>query len=88
MNRIIQALNDEDADWLRPRLKPVELKARCQLERPQQLAECVLFIATGIAAVIAVSGKIKIAVGLIGCEGATAIPASSAMRVACIQKKC
>jgi CRP-like cAMP-binding protein len=74
MNYILKALNGDDADWLRPRLKPVELKAREQLENPKQLVKSLVFIETGIAAVISVSGETRIAIGLIGCEGAAGLP--------------
>jgi CRP-like cAMP-binding protein len=73
-NCILKALNPNDADWLRPRLKPVEVKPRDELENPNELVESVFFIETGIAAAISISGKTRIAIGLIGCEGASGLP--------------
>ncbi len=73
-NYLLKTLNRDDADWLRPHLKPIELKARDQLENPNKLVESVFFIEMGIAAVISISGKFRIAIGLIGCEGASGLP--------------
>jgi hypothetical protein len=58
---------------LLPRLKPVKLKAREELEISNQPVKRVFFIETGIAAVL--SNKEGIALGLIGCEGASAVAA-------------
>jgi len=69
LNYILEALDSQDADWLRPHLIAVELKARQPLERSRELIERVFFIETGIAAVIGVSGNIRIGLALIGCEG-------------------
>jgi CRP-like cAMP-binding protein len=54
-------------------LKPVNLAARQELERPNRAIEYVYFIVSGIAAVLSVSGETHIALGLVGCEGATGI---------------
>jgi hypothetical protein len=73
MNHILSALPRADARWLLPRLKPVQLKARDELETSNQPVKRVFFIETGIAAVVSNSGKARIALGLIGCEGSSAV---------------
>lgn len=73
MNHILSALPRADARWLLPRLKPVQLKARDELETSNQPVKRVFFIETGIAAVVSNSGKASIALGLIGCEGSSAV---------------
>jgi CRP-like cAMP-binding protein len=72
-NRILLALPQNDADWFLPKLVKVELKARDHLESPDQPIDRVFFVETGIAAVVSVSGKKRIGLGLIGCEGASGI---------------
>jgi CRP-like cAMP-binding protein len=52
----------------------VTLAQRQELIEPNKQIPHVYFIETGIAAVLAVSRKVRIAIGLIGSEGATGIP--------------
>lgn len=74
-NRILSALPHDEADWFMPKLDKVELTARAHLETPDKPIDRVFFMETGIAAVVSTSGKRRIGVGLIGCEGASGIGA-------------
>jgi CRP-like cAMP-binding protein len=75
MNRILFALGKADRAALLSELEPCELAARQELETPNKQIRHVYFIETGIAAVLSKSNGNSIAVGLIGCEGVSAISA-------------
>ena len=69
-NRLLAALDLDDFRLLQPHLKPVTLKLRLDLEKPNRRIDDVYFIDAGIASVVAVQGKRqRVEVGLIGCEG-------------------
>ena len=73
-NRILSALGKEDlTPLLSPSFEACELSARQQLDAPNRQISHVYFIETGIAAVFSTSKENSIAVGLIGCEGVSAI---------------
>jgi CRP-like cAMP-binding protein len=73
-NRILASLSKDTHALLQPQLHDVTLAARDRLEVPGRNIEHAYFIESGIAATVAASGRKQIAVGLIGCEGATGIP--------------
>ena len=55
---------------LRPHLEPVVLKLRAHLQEPKKRIECVYFVESGIASVVAVQANgARVEVGLIGPEG-------------------
>lgn len=69
-NRLLAALDLDDFRLLQPHLKPVTLKLRFELERPNQRIDDVYFVDAGIVSVVAVQKqKERVEVGLIGCEG-------------------
>ena len=69
-NRLLAALAPCDLKLLAPLLKPVQLKLRQDLERPNWPIDHAYFPHMGIASVVAVQGKDRrVEVGLIGCEG-------------------
>jgi len=72
-NHILSSLSSEDRSSLLANLEEVELKSRQELEQPDHQIDYAYFIEAGIAAVLLVSGKDRIALGLIGCEGASGI---------------
>jgi CRP-like cAMP-binding protein len=72
-NHILSSLSPEDRAFLRPDLEEVDLKVRQELEHPDREIDYAYFIEAGIAAVLLVSGKDRIALGLIGCEGTSGI---------------
>ena len=74
LNRILSCLPAEEAEALLSRCEVVSLARRQELIEPDKQIQHVYFIETGIAAVLAVSRKVRIAIGLIGSEGATGIP--------------
>lgn len=73
-NRILEALEPADYDALRHDLHPVSLKKNAVLEAPGATVKTVHFFETGVAAVMSAGGHGRVAVGLIGCEGASGIP--------------
>jgi CRP-like cAMP-binding protein len=73
LNHILSALSAEDRAVLWPTLEHVDLPARLKIEKPHQEIDDVYFIDTGIAAVVAMVSRTKLAVGLIGPEGASGI---------------
>ncbi len=73
LNHILGALSPEDQALLVPELESVELEARQELETPNRPIKYVYFLETGIAAVLSISGRLRIALGLIGCEGASGL---------------
>jgi CRP-like cAMP-binding protein len=71
VNHILSALSPAGRALLAPLLEPVKLKPRQELELPNRKITSVYFIETGVAAVLSISGGDRIAVALIGCEGAS-----------------
>jgi CRP-like cAMP-binding protein len=72
-NHILSSLTPEDCALLLMDLEEVELSIRQELEHPEREIEHVYFLEAGIAAVLLISGKDRLALGLIGCEGASGI---------------
>ena len=67
---MLSALSPADLDLLEPQLETVELKTRTALESPQKTIERAYFFETGVASVVANTGRDeRIDIGLIGCEG-------------------
>ncbi len=75
-NRLLNALSEDVYAALVPALTPVDLRLRKRLQSPNRPIEHVYFIESGIASAIAIgSGDRRQAeVGLIGCEGISAVP--------------
>ena len=73
MNHLLDALSEADSAFLQPNLEEVELAPRQLIESADKEIEQVYFIEAGIAAVLTASGKEHIALGLIGCQGASGI---------------
>ena len=73
MNHILSALSAAGQAALVPVLEPVKLKPRQELEVPNRKTTSVYFLETGVAAVLSISDGDRIAVGLIGCEGASGV---------------
>jgi CRP-like cAMP-binding protein len=71
LNHILCALSAECRSQLLPLLEEVELAPRLKIEQPNQDIEHAYFIETGIAAVITTVGQTRLAIGLIGPEGAS-----------------
>ena len=72
-NHILSSLSPKDRAFLRADLEEVNLTVRQELEHPNKEIEYVYFVEAGIAAVLLVSGKDRVALGLIGCEGTSGI---------------
>ena len=70
-NHILPALSAADQALLSGMLEPVSLKQRQELEAPNRKLSYLYFLERGVAAVLSISGHDRVAVGLIGCEGAT-----------------
>ncbi|MFZ3359512.1 MAG: Crp/Fnr family transcriptional regulator [Xanthobacteraceae bacterium] len=69
-NRLLAALALKDFELLKPHLKPVTLKLRQELERPNRRIDDVYFLESGIASVVAMHGRgERVEIGLIGSEG-------------------
>jgi CRP-like cAMP-binding protein len=69
-NRLLAALSSADLQLMERHLKPVTLKLRRDLEKPNRRIDDVYFIDAGIASVVAVQRKKeRVEVGLIGCDG-------------------
>jgi hypothetical protein len=73
LNHILSALDRADYAQLSSYLEPCQLDPRRELESPNRRINNVYFVESGIAAVLSVSKPHRIAVGLIGCEGASGI---------------
>ena len=73
-NRILANLSNEARASLLPQMHEVPLAARDRLETATRAIEHAYFVESGVAAVVAASGNKQIAIGLIGREGATAMP--------------
>jgi CRP-like cAMP-binding protein len=73
LNHILKALGPDDGARISASLELVTLTARQQLETPGRPIGHVYFFETGVAAVMSVSNRRRIAIGLIGCEGASGI---------------
>jgi CRP-like cAMP-binding protein len=73
MNHILSALSPAGQALLAPILEPVKLKPRQELELPNRKTTFVYFVETGVAAVLSISDGDRLAVGLIGCEGASGV---------------
>jgi hypothetical protein len=56
-NRLLAALSPADFGLLQPHLKPVTLKLRQDLEKPNRRNDDVYFIEAGIVSVVAVQPK-------------------------------
>jgi CRP-like cAMP-binding protein len=74
LNHILSALSVEDRALLFPALEKVDLPARLKIEQPDQEIDHIYFIESGIAAVVTMVGRTRLAIGLIGPEGASGIP--------------
>jgi CRP-like cAMP-binding protein len=73
-NRLLAALSADDLAVLESRLEHVSLARRFVLEIPNKPVENVYFMETGVASVVAVTGRDeRIEVGLIGCEGMSGV---------------
>ena len=70
-NHLLPALSAADQALLAGMLEPVSLKQRQELEGPNRKLSHLYFLERGVAAVLSISGHDRVAVGLIGCEGAT-----------------
>jgi len=71
-NRLLQSLSASDVVAVSPRLKPVDLPLRFDLERPNKPIEHVYFLETGLASVVARGPrKRQLEVGMMGREGMT-----------------
>jgi CRP-like cAMP-binding protein len=69
-NHLLAALSPPDLARLRPHLKPMNLKLRYEMERPNKPIEAIYFMHTGIASVVAEqANSTRIEIGLIGREG-------------------
>jgi CRP-like cAMP-binding protein len=73
VNHILSALSQPRRALLAPILELVTLKPRQELESPNREIRSVYFVETGAAAVLSISGGDRIAIGLIGCEGASGV---------------
>ena len=71
-NCLIAALSAADLALLQPRLQPLAMGLRKDLERPNRRIDAVYFMEAGIASVVAVQpDETRVEVGLIGKEGMT-----------------
>ncbi len=71
-NRLLASLSPGDLGLLQPHLKPLTLKVRYELEKPNKRIDDIYFMEFGIASVVAVqSHGTRVEVGLVGCEGMT-----------------
>ncbi len=78
-NRLLASLSPGDLGLLQPHLKPLTLKVRYELERPNKRIDDIYFMEFGIASVVAVqSHGTRVEVGLVGCEGMTALDSHGA----------
>jgi CRP-like cAMP-binding protein len=73
MNHILSALSAGAQRLLTSVLEPVQLKPHQELEQPNRETTSVYFVETGVAAVLSISGGDRLAIGLIGCEGASGV---------------
>jgi CRP-like cAMP-binding protein len=73
-NRILAHLSAEDFALLRPRLSPVDLPLRKQLETSNRRIEHIYFVESGFASVVANgAGHRSVEVGIVGREGITGL---------------
>jgi CRP-like cAMP-binding protein len=72
-NRLLRVLPDGDRRALAPSLERVELVRGTVLEKPQTRTEFAYFLESGLAAVIAHSPNRRIGIGVVGCDGVTAL---------------
>jgi len=71
-NRLLRSLTASDLASVSPRLKPVDLPLRFDLERPNKPIEHVYFLETGLASMVARGPrKRQLEVGMMGREGMT-----------------
>jgi CRP-like cAMP-binding protein len=71
-NQLLAALSPADFGLLQPHLKPLTLKVRHDMEKPNKSIDDVYFMEMGIASVVAVqSDGTRVEVGLVGREGMT-----------------
>jgi CRP-like cAMP-binding protein len=69
-NRLLQALAAEDFTLIEPQLERIALPKGKALIEPQQPAEHVTFVETGIASVVALASEDRrVEVGIVGREG-------------------
>ena len=72
-NSVLLSLSAPDFEMLRPHLTHVELELRKTLHRRKALIKKCYFIGSGLASVVAKHGHDSLEVGLMGCDGFTAI---------------
>ncbi len=73
-NRLLDALSEEDFEWLRASLTPVHLAFKQSIESANQPVEMVVFPTSGILSVVATTSRERqIEVGLIGREGMSGV---------------
>jgi CRP-like cAMP-binding protein len=72
-NHLLSILGRNGRARLSEHLEQCELNKRQELEAPNRPIEHIYFIETGIAAVVSISKHRRIALGLIGCEGASGL---------------
>lgn len=71
-NRLLSALSVADFALVQPKLRPVVLRIRLELEKPNTPIEDVYFPDTGIVSVVALHPNgTRVEIGLIGSEGMT-----------------
>jgi CRP-like cAMP-binding protein len=71
-NRLLAALSPTDFALLQPRLQPLVMDLKREIERPNRRIETVCFMETGIASVVAIQpNETGVEVGLVGREGMT-----------------
>lgn len=73
-NHILAALSAADYARFLPHLEKAVLRKNQKLEKPNANIQTVYFFETGIAAVMSTADASQVAIGLIGCEGASGIP--------------
>jgi CRP-like cAMP-binding protein len=73
-NRLLCRLSPSDLELLTPQLKPVVLRLRQDLERPNEPIRDVYFPDAGIVSVVATNPDAsRVETGVIGCEGVSGI---------------
>lgn len=72
-NTILASLPEADFELLCPHLTHVELELRKPLHKPKALIEECYFIGSGLGSVVVRSKHESLEVGLIGCEGMSAV---------------
>src|SRR5262245_40919884 len=76
-NRILAALNEQDAERISSHLERIDLPRRRYLERRDRSIDYIYFPDSGVASVVADAANLRsVEVGMIGREGVTGIAVS------------